>query len=43
MKGQNETPLEVTKGTSAKLPHHRGLGLTYIMENEMSLVHHFVE
>jgi hypothetical protein len=43
MKGQNETPLGVTRGTSVNLPHHRGFVLTYIMKNEMSFVHHPVE
>jgi hypothetical protein len=43
MKGQNETPLGVTRRTSAKLPHHRGVVLTYLMENEMSFVNDLVE
>jgi hypothetical protein len=42
-KGQNETPLGVARGTSAKLPHHKGPTPTYLMENEMSFVHHAVE
>ncbi len=33
----------VIKKTSVKLPHHRGLALTYLMENGMSFVHHVIE
>jgi hypothetical protein len=33
----------VIRKASAKLPHHKGLALTYLMENEMSFVCHVVE
>jgi hypothetical protein len=42
-KGQSETPLGVTRGTNDKPPHHKGFAPTYLMENEMSFVHHVVE
>ncbi len=29
--------------TNAKLPHHKGLALAYLMENEMPFEHHVVE
>jgi hypothetical protein len=32
----------VVGGTHVKLPHCMGLVLSYLMENEMSLIHHFV-
>jgi hypothetical protein len=41
-KGQNETPLGVTRGTNPKLPHYKGVP-TYLMENEMSFIHHVIE
>jgi hypothetical protein len=31
------------RGTSAKLPHHKGLVLTYPMENETPFIHHVVK
>jgi hypothetical protein len=42
-KGENKTPIGVTRGTNAKLPHHSGLVPTYLMENEMLVVHHVVK
>jgi hypothetical protein len=33
----------ITRGTSAKLPHHWGHVLTYPMENKMPFVHHVVK
>jgi hypothetical protein len=41
--GAKQNNIKVIRGTNAKLPHHRGLALTYPMENEMSLIHHIVE
>ncbi len=38
--GAKRDTIRVIKGTSAKLPHHRGHVPTYPMENEMSLIHH---
>jgi hypothetical protein len=38
-KGQN---IWVAKGTHSKLSHHKGLVPTYIMKNEMPLVHHVI-
>jgi hypothetical protein len=35
--------IEVIRKASAKLPHHKGLAFTYLMENEMPFVHHVVE
>jgi hypothetical protein len=31
------------RGASAKLPHHKGLVLTYPVENEMPFIHHVVK
>jgi hypothetical protein len=31
------------RGASAKLPHHKGLVLTYLMEHETPFIHHVVE
>jgi hypothetical protein len=33
----------VTKRTSAKLPHHKGLALIYPVENKTTFVHHTIE
>jgi hypothetical protein len=33
----------ITKGTSAKLPHHWGHVLIYPMEKKMPFVNHFVK
>jgi hypothetical protein len=32
----------VTRGTNAKIPHHKNQVLVYPMENETPLVHHIV-
>jgi hypothetical protein len=37
-----QATIGVIRGTNAKLPH-KGLALTYLMDNEMSLVHHVVK
>jgi hypothetical protein len=41
--GAKGNTIEVIRGSSAKLPHHRGLTLIYPMENEMPLVCHIIE
>jgi hypothetical protein len=41
-KGAKQNTIGVTKGTNIKLSHHRGLVLTYPMENETPLVPHAV-
>jgi hypothetical protein len=41
--GGKRNTIGVIKKTSVKLPHHKGLVLTYLMENEMSFVHHVME
>jgi hypothetical protein len=33
----------VIRRASVKLPHHKGIALTYLMENEMSFVCHVIE
>jgi hypothetical protein len=33
----------IGRGANAKLPHCMGPALIYLMDNEMSLVHHIVE
>jgi hypothetical protein len=33
----------VTRGASAKLPHHKGHVPTYPMENKMPFVHHIIK
>ncbi len=33
----------VTKETNVKLPYHRDFVLTYLVENEMPLVHHAIK
>jgi hypothetical protein len=33
----------VIKRVNAKLPHHKGLALTYPMENETSFVRHVIK
>jgi hypothetical protein len=35
--------IKVIKGTNATPPHHKGLMLAYLMENETPLVYHVVE
>jgi hypothetical protein len=35
--------IKVTKKTNVKLPHHRGVGLGYPMENEIPLAHHAIK
>jgi hypothetical protein len=42
-KGAKQNTIGVTKEISVKLPHYRGLVLTYRKENEMSFGHHVVE
>jgi hypothetical protein len=42
-KGAKQNTIGVIRGVNAKLPHHRGLALAYLMKNEMSLVHNIVE
>ncbi len=41
--GAKQDNIGVIGRTSAKLPFHRGLALTYSMENEMTFVHHVIE
>jgi hypothetical protein len=41
--GAKQDAIGVIRGASAKLPHHKGLTLTYPMENETPLVHHVIE
>jgi hypothetical protein len=43
MKRQNKDTIGVTIIANAKLAHHRGLVLSYPMENEMSLAHHAIK
>jgi hypothetical protein len=43
LKGVKQDTIGVTKGTNAKLPHHKGHVPTFPMENEMSFVHHVVK
>jgi hypothetical protein len=38
--GVEQDTIGVTKGANAKQPHHKGLVLTYLVENKMPLVHH---
>ncbi len=33
----------VIRGLRVKLPHHKGLELIYLMEDEMPFVHHVIE
>jgi hypothetical protein len=40
--GAKQETIGVTKRANVKLAHHRGLMLTYLMENE-TLVHHIEE
>ncbi len=41
--GAKRNTIGVVRRASAKLPHYTGLVLAYLMENEMSLVHHVVK
>jgi hypothetical protein len=41
--GAKRNTIGVTRGTSAKLPHHNNHVLTYSMENETPFVHHVVK
>jgi len=41
--GEKQDTIGVIRRASAKLPHHRGFALTYLMENEMSFVRHVVK
>jgi hypothetical protein len=38
-KGVEQNTIQITKGANVKQPHHKGLMLTYPVENEMPLVH----
>jgi hypothetical protein len=38
--GVEQDIIGVTKEENAKQPHHKGLMLAYLMENEMPFVHH---
>jgi hypothetical protein len=35
--------IKVTRRTNVKLSHHKGLMLSYLMENEMPLTHHAIK
>ncbi len=41
--GAKRDTIGVIRGANAKLPHHKGLVLTYPMKDEMPLVHHVIE
>jgi hypothetical protein len=38
-----QATIGVIRGANAKLSHHRGLMLAYLVENEMPFVHHAIE
>jgi hypothetical protein len=42
-KGAKWNTIAVIRGTNAKLSHHKGLVLAYLMENEMPFLHHTIE
>ncbi len=42
LEGAKQDTIGVTKGTNVKLSHHRGLVLTYQVQNEMPLIHHII-
>jgi hypothetical protein len=42
-KGAKWNTIVVTKGASAKLPHHKGLVPTYPIENKTPFIHHAIE
>jgi hypothetical protein len=39
-KGAKQNTIGIIKNNKCKLPHHKGLVLAYLIENEMPLVHH---
>jgi hypothetical protein len=41
--GAKQDTIGVTRGTSAKLPHHKDLVPTYLMENKTPFIHHTKE
>jgi hypothetical protein len=41
--GAKQDTIGVARRTSAKLPHCTNLSQVYLMENEMSLVHHAIK
>jgi len=41
--GVKQNTIGVIEKTSAKLPHCMGFMLAYLMENEMSFIHHVVK
>jgi hypothetical protein len=41
--GVKQNIIRVVKRTNAKLSHHKGLVLTYLMENKILFVHHVVK
>jgi len=42
-KKAKQNTIGITRGTSVKLPHYRGLVLAYLMKNETSFIHHAIE
>jgi hypothetical protein len=40
--GAKQDTIGVIKRTNVKLPHHRGLMLSYPMENKMPFAHHAI-
>jgi hypothetical protein len=43
LEGVKQNIIRVIKRANAKLPHHKGLVLAYLVENKILFVHHVVK